>query len=274
MYSYQHRYHAGNAADLHKHIILLALLHTLLKKDSPFCVLDSFAGEGFYDLNSPESKKTKEYESGFSLLKKLKNPPPLIQKLTKLAAGIQETQTYYPGSPYLIYSHLRSQDTGLFLENHPQAYQILTKNFNRYKNIHIHKRDAFEGLLALTPFKETRGLIFIDPSYEVKTEYAKVAEWIPKVYKKCQHIIFQVWYPILKEDYHNTLLHRLRESTIPKMWCTEWHFNTSSSIGIQGSGTIIINPPWQIDHELSENFASLKQTIYPESDWKQFFLNP
>ena len=161
MYSYQHRYHAGNFADLHKHVVLLAILEILQKKDSPFCVLDAFAGEGIYNLNSKESQKNKEYLSGLGEIQKVETLPYFTNELLKLVNDYQidDETLMYPGSPAIIYANLRPQDHAICIENHPQAYMQLRRNFGGKQQIHAHKRDSIEAINALVPFKEKRGLI-------------------------------------------------------------------------------------------------------------------
>src|SRR5438105_4537119 len=117
MFSYIHRYHAGGFADVHKHLVLIALLEALHKKSTPFGVLDTHAGEGFYDLQCEESQKLGEYKQGIAPLQALTNPPPLVSALLALVAG-----SIYPGSPAIIAHYLREQDNAIAVEGHPQAF--------------------------------------------------------------------------------------------------------------------------------------------------------
>jgi 23S rRNA (adenine2030-N6)-methyltransferase len=258
MYSYQHRYHAGNFADLHKHLILLAILESFQKKDTPFCVLDAFAGEGLYDLNSKESQKNQEYLYGISLAKKATTTSHFVQDLLNIARSYQyEDQTFiYPGSPAIIHTKLRLQDRAVFIENHPQAYGMLKKHFNRYKQINIHKRDALEAINALLPFKEKRGLIFIDPSYEVKEEYKIIGEIIQKGYQKFSQGVYMLWYPLLMEARHAVLLQKIQHIGA-NIWNHEWKPKRFKSEGMYGSGVIILNPPWQFEHIIQDDLKFL-----------------
>ncbi len=261
MYSYQHRYHAGSFADLHKHLILLSILENLQQKPAPFCVLDAFAGEGLYDLASKESQKIKEYAHGFGQILQALHPPPLIKKLLEIAAHYpsSEESLIYPGSPALIQHYLREQDRAIFIENHPQAFTVLQNNFGRVRHIHLHKRDAIEGLNALIPFKEKRGLVFIDPSYEVKEEYQTIGALVPKLYAKFPTGIYVIWYPILKEGYHQVLLKALDKAKLEKTWCFEWSpFKNAPTQRMQGSGIFVINPPWKMQSTVQVHFEYLK----------------
>lgn len=270
MYSYQHRYHAGSFADLHKHVILLALLETLQKKDSPFCVLDAFAGEGFYDLNSKESQKNQEFMQGFAQARKASNAPPLVQELLDIAKAYQiEDQTFmYPGSPAIIQAKLRAQDQGIFIENHPHAYKQLKRNFGRVPQMHIHRRDGLEAIQALVPFKEKRGLIFIDPSYEIKEEYKSLCDVIQQAYLKFAQGTYMLWYPLLRERRHVAMLAKLQRALPCKIWRHEMQFRKPDQQqeyeGLYGSGAVVINPPWQLDQTMQANlkfFRSLVKTV-------------
>jgi len=250
MYSYQHRYHAGNFADLHKHIVLLAVLHSLQQKNTPFCVLDAFAGEGIYDLNCNESQKNKEYLHGFAMFKKnlkILNVPYFIQELLKISKKYQNGNQplIYPGSPAIIYSNLRSQDQAIFIENHPQAYTQLKKHFGKQKQIHIHKRDGIEAIKALLPFKEKRGLILIDPSYEVKEEYNTICSLVTQTSMKFSQYIYMIWYPLLQENRHIKLRTELQHVFCNNIWQHEWIPEEINMNSMYGSGIIIINPPYK-----------------------------
>lgn len=259
MYSYQHRYHAGNFADLHKHVVLLAVLGALQKKDTPFCVLDAYAGEGIYDLNAKESQKNKEYLSGFGRIRKELGVPRLVQELLNIAKAYQTADRpfVYPGSPAVIHAKLRPQDQAVFIENHPEAYIQLKKYFGRKPQAHIHKRDAVVAINALVPFKEKRGVVFIDPSYEVKEEYQTIAEMVKRAYLKFPQGIYMIWYPLLQAGRHATLCAELKRS-FQDIWQHEWIAVKSDMEGLYGSGIMIINPPWRLDQMVQDSLRFLQ----------------
>ncbi len=264
MYSYQHRYHAGNFADLHKHIILLAILQFLQQKETSFCILDAFAGEGIYDLHSKESQKNQEYLHGFGKIQQILNVPCLIQELLKIAKKYQiDDQTFiYPGSPAIINANLREQDQAIFIENHPQAYTQLKKHFGQQRQIHIHKRDAMEAINALIPFKEKRGLIFIDPNYEVKEEYNTICSVVKIASLKFSQGIYVIWYPLLQEDRHIELLAGLQNAFNNNIWKHEWIPVNHNMEGLYGSGIVIINPPWQFNMIVQESLQFLQENLH------------
>jgi 23S rRNA (adenine2030-N6)-methyltransferase len=269
MLSYMHRYHAGCFADIHKHLILIAILDHLQKKPSPFGVLDTHAGEGLYDLKSEQSQLNKEYQQGFNIIAEAKNPPALIQKLLDTAKFYQSQMTkgrFYPGSAALIQRALREQDSAIFIEKHPQSYRALERNLGIQKNIHIHARDAYEAMNAFVPLKEKRGLIFIDPSFEVKSEYEQSIDAIIKSYQKFPTGIFAIWYPILNPARHTVILQQLKKSGIEKVWRSEWTpFKNIFQEGILGSGMIVINPPWGLAESVDETLRWMKGSCYPGS---------
>jgi 23S rRNA (adenine2030-N6)-methyltransferase len=275
MYSYQHSYHAGNFADVHKHLVLIAILQYLNKKDTSFGVLDLFAGDGIYDLNSKESQKIKEHILGFAKFTNNPDAPKLIAdylKIVEYYRDIYKLNSLYPGSPAIISSYLREKDSANFIENHPQAYSNLKDNFSRNHNgnIHVHKRDGIAAINGLTPLKEKRGLIFIDPSYEVKEDYVTIMDNVYKSYQKFSNGIYAIWYPILVENYYKKILIAAKKFAVGKIMQFEWspYTVTDVSEGMLGSGIIVINPPWQLDKTLQEAFSYLTKTSFPETKIK------
>jgi 23S rRNA (adenine2030-N6)-methyltransferase len=276
MLSYQHRYHAGCFADIHKHLILVAILQHLQKKESPFGVLDLYAGEGLYDLRSAESQKNGEYRQGFSRLLKKVAMPKLVQAF--LGAVDQynpaEEKRFYPGSPAIINHFLRENDRGIFCELHPQALLALKANFAKVPNCHVHERDANEAMRALLPLKEKRGLIFIDPSYEIKTEYQTIAEKVINIYPQFSQGIYAIWYPLLPTGYHAQLLEAFKAANFPSMWSCEWIADhRKERTGMYGSGMIVINPPWQLDVVIKDTFKSLHENLFVDGKFYQRWLS-
>ncbi|MCS5711702.1 23S rRNA (adenine(2030)-N(6))-methyltransferase RlmJ [Candidatus Berkiella aquae] len=275
MFSYLHRYHAGCFADIHKHLVLLGILQSLQKKATPFCVLDSHAGEGVYDLNSVESRKTAEHLQGIHKLWNIKEPIDLVKDFLEIVGSYNKVgeHRYYPGSPAIMSQMLRSHDVGIFVEKHPQAITAL-RAFSRRQNkkIRVHERDSLEAIKALVPFTEKRGLIFIDPSYEVKTEYVSIIETVQSAYQRFTQGIFAVWYPILTEGYHENLLRQLKKTGIKEIFQCEWSPHPEEPQGMIGSGMVIINSPWQLDVSLENTFKSLNKTLFTHGQYKQGWL--
>lgn len=270
MYSYLHKFHAGNFADVHKHIVLLNLIDYLKIKNNPFCVLDAFAGEGLYDLQSNEAQLNKEFISGFQAVLNLEKPTPLLQSYIDVIRSFNpesDTFRFYPGSPAVSLNQLREHDKLIAIENHPASFKCLQAQFKRAKNIHMHQRDAFEALTALVPFKEKRGLIFVDPSYEVKSEYKSLPLTIEKAHKKMPNAMIAIWYPILNENYHQVLVNTLCAKRFDNIYQCEWIPNPNQTQGLIGSGMIIINHGWNAEAALNQTFNMLNKSIFKDGVW-------
>ncbi|MBS0290504.1 MAG: 23S rRNA (adenine(2030)-N(6))-methyltransferase RlmJ [Proteobacteria bacterium] len=260
MFSYQHRYHAGSFADVHKHIVLVAILSQLLNKAKPFGVLDLYAGEGLYDLTSMESKKNSEFKHGFKRLEALNTPPSLLKNYLDI---IQHYHPFYPGSPAIATHFLRKEDSIICNEGHPQAVANLRQHFKHHPQLHIHQRDAFEAIQGLLPLKEKRGLVFIDPSYEVKNEFKEIANALIEAFNRFKQGIYAIWYPLLSSNQHYVLLNALQASALTKIWYCEWiPFAKNEDKNLHGSGICIANMPWQMDLLLNETFAWLNKQVY------------
>ncbi|CAB1275759.1 23S rRNA (adenine(2030)-N(6))-methyltransferase RlmJ [Candidatus Nitrosacidococcus tergens] len=274
MLSYLHTFHAGNRADIHKHGMVYWLLQQLVKKDKPFTYLDFYAGRGLYDLTSADSLKTMEAKAGIeqiidqSWLNKLQDWQDLLKVLNP-----EGRIRYYPGSSWLASQLLRTEDKGQFCELHPTEYQALRKNFANNPNLYIHQRDAHEALLGLLPPHPKRGLAFIDPSYEVKEEYRKLADLISKAYEKWSVGRYMLWYPLLATtDYHQAMVKKLAK--LPR-WCqSEWQWaNPNDVTGLYGSGILLINPPWGISAFCQAWHSQLKRW-FPHSQTRFKEQNP
>lgn len=254
MLSYQHIYHAGNFADVHKHSVLCLLLEALSAKEKPFFVLDAFAGRGGYELDSSEAGKTGEYHLGIERLWGEQNPPSLLNcYLDGVAefngADRSSALTRYPGSPWLIRHLLRQQDRMALCELHPAEFEALRVMIHSERRVQLFKRDAMEGIRGMLPPKERRGLLLVDPSYESKQEYQTIPEAVIQTYKHWREGTYAIWYPILSAANHEKLLAALKRSGIRKI------LNCSLAIdgerdGMFGTGMVVINPPWKVKEQV------------------------
>lgn len=271
MHSYLHKFHAGNFADVHKHIALIGLIDYLKKKDKPFGVLDAYAGEGLYHLKSKESQLNKEHVKGSQTLLSLKKVSEPLQSYVQLIKQYAEDQSY-PGSPVIIDHLLREDDRLQCVENHTSSFKQLKLNLGRHPKITLHQRDALEAMHALLPFKEKRGLVLVDPSYEMKSDYHNVAESVIRAYEKMPNAVFLIWYPILKEERHIQLIKALKKSSINDLWVCEWEPFPNPTHGLLGSGLAVINQGWQFDKTLNRAFFELKNKVYPKAVWRHKVL--
>lgn len=271
MLSYQHQYHAGNFADIHKHLGFIAALMLLHKKDKPISVIDTHAGNGHYDLTDSAAQQTQEAQHGIQSLWQHLSGNTTNQTISTYQRIIRQRNNpengsalrYYPGSPVIALALAREQDDWTGFELHPQAHQALTQSLKAINKRHqIHQRDAFEGLLATLPQSHPRTVVIMDPSYEIKADYEQIPKVIRKTLQTKRQSIILLWYPILSANQHEHMIRALSDDLLPDQECliSEWQPDSvqpQDSIGMKGSGLAIINPPWQLDETLSDIAAIL-----------------
>ena len=268
MLSYQHEYHAGNFADVHKHLCLRVLFESLLKKEKPFCYVDCHAGAGIHDLASAQAQTTAEFAGGIGKLWRRFEATDL-HSLSAYLAGVASLNNsgvlrHYPGSPELARQWLRPQDRALLLELHPQAQQALKKNFRSDTRISVHNRDCYEGLVALVPPPIRRGLVLLYPSYELKNEYRDLVALVVAAHKRWGNAIYAIWYPLLPAARHNELVKALANSGLHNILLSELLVKEiDESGGMYGSGMAIVNPPWQTDSALQTLLPVVANLLAP-----------
>ncbi|NNU16892.1 23S rRNA (adenine(2030)-N(6))-methyltransferase RlmJ [Parvularcula sp. ZS-1/3] len=248
MLSYQHAYHAGNAADVHKHFVLAELLRLLTKKDRGVSYLETHAGRGLYDLTSEEAQKTGEAALGIDRVEGLEGTP-IGDALEQVRA--QHGETAYPGSPLIASSLLREQDKIALMEMHPQEHRALRRAM-KGSGAAVHNRDAYEGAKALTPMDPRRGLVLIDPPYELKDEYGRAAKLAMTIHKRWPEAAIMVWYPILDAGRHAELLSGMAEG---EPLVSEVSFPPKDGRGMKGSGLAIIGAPYGADEAIARAIA-------------------
>ncbi|PZQ49698.1 MAG: 23S rRNA (adenine(2030)-N(6))-methyltransferase RlmJ [Rhodovulum sulfidophilum] len=252
MLSYQHGYHAGNAADLHKHIVLAELLASLTRKPRGITYVETHAGRGIYDLAAPEALKTGEAARGIDRIA----PDPATPYGAALGlARERHGPRAYPGSPVIARTLLRAQDRLELMELHPAEHAALGAALAG-GGVAIHRRDGREGVLALAPFKPRRGLVLVDPSYEIKSEYAETAAFVRRLVAKWPEAAVLIWYPILPAGRHAELLDGLAD--LPLRY-DEARFAERPERGMTGSGLVLINGP----HGSETAFAAARRLAAP-----------
>ena len=256
MLSYQHAYHAGNLADVHKHALLAWVLDYLTGKPKPLSYIETHAGRGLYQLDGAEAQKTGEAAKGIALAEGWFAPD---HPYARALAHVRDTHgpAAYPGSP-LIASHLlRAEDTLHLAELHPQEHAALSR---AVPGAHVHKRDGLEMVLAITPPTPRRGLCLMDPSYEVKEDYAALPVTIGHLARKWPVGVILLWYPILTEAPHRPMIAALR-ARHPEAMVHEVRFPPArEGHRMIGSGMFVINPPYGMDGtaaDLSARFDTL-----------------
>ena len=303
MLSYQHAFHAGNHADLLKHFVLSFVLDSLNKKDKPYTFFDSHSGSGLYDLYDNRSLKTGEAQKGILSLLKLhlqeqtiNNPD--FESYLKLVKNFTD-KNYYPGSPLIEFSKMRSQDFLILSELHPQEIENLRKNIkkagseNPDKNpekianpsVQIHNRSGWEMLKALTPPKTKRGGVLIDPSYEEAADYSDALSTILAVHKKWSNGIILLWHPLLahrselietmideitfgvKTQNENTEVLRLElivndKAAHKEVALAQNAAENENTPRLYGSGMLVINAPWKLKESAEVVIDYLQSVFY------------
>ena len=265
MLSYQHSYHAGCFADVLKHVTLSLLLQYMKKKDAAFFYLDTHAGRGVYDLNHPHALKTGESSKGISLLweQRAHLPEiftPYLQSIEQMNHKDATSARHYPGSPALAISLLREIDRATFCELHPYEHTILSHIPRNARKVFSSHSDGLEQLSAALPPREKRGLIFIDPSYEIKQDYKTVPQKIKQAVNRFAAGTFCVWYPIFNDHQpHMQLLRGLNAIGASKTLNISQKLKKTPAHGMIGSGLWIINPPFVLKSQLEIALKTLNR---------------
>ncbi|WP_017686458.1 23S rRNA (adenine(2030)-N(6))-methyltransferase RlmJ [Vibrio cholerae] len=266
MLSYRHSFHAGNHADVLKHIVQSLILNSLQQKEKPFVYHDTHSGVGRYDLTHEWSEKTGEYKQGIARVWQQDNIPAeldsYLDAIRQLNQG--ETLRYYPGSPRVARAHLREQDRMVLTELHPSDYPLLEQEFHRDRQVSIYKEDGFARLKASLPPQERRGLVLIDPPYELAKEFRDVVRAIAQSYKRWATGIYAIWYPVVNRCDIDDMLEGLQGLEIRKILQIELGVAPDTNErGMTASGMIVINPPWTLESQMQTILPFLKQAIAP-----------
>jgi len=248
MLSYQHIYHAGCLADVHKHALISCVLNRLIQKPKPLTYMETHAGRGIYDLTAPESLKTEEAQAGINRAQS-ENWFPSDHPYMFALRDTQKRHGFniYPGSPAIARYFLRETDSIHLMELHPQEYIALKQAIPQ---AHIHHRDGYEGVLALSPPTPRRGVVLIDPSYEVKSEYTDIPDFLAKLHRKWAQAVIMVWYPILPDNRHQPMLDSIRNMVLNNTTVHEVRFRQPPT-AMLGSGMILINTPFGFDKDMA-----------------------
>ncbi|WP_428771959.1 23S rRNA (adenine(2030)-N(6))-methyltransferase RlmJ [Vibrio sp.] len=266
MLSYRHSFHAGNHADVIKHIVQSLILEALKQKDKPFVYHDTHSGVGRYDLTHEWSEKTGEYKQGIGRIWQQTETPAELEgylaSVRQLNNG--ETLRYYPGSPRVARAQIRPQDRMVLTELHPSDYPLLEQEFHRDHQVSIYKKDGFAQLKASLPPKERRGLVLIDPPYELAREYRDVVTAIAQSYKRWATGIYAIWYPVVNRCDIDDMIEGLQGLGIRKILQIELGVAADNNErGMTASGMIVINPPWKLESQMQTVLPFLQQSIAP-----------
>jgi len=258
MLSYQHSFHAGNMADVHKHAMLSWMLSYLTRKDKPLTYMETHAGRALYDLGDSAALKTGEAAQGIAKARQwFATDHPYAVALDAVAAS--HGPNAYPGSPLVAAHLLRASDPLFLSELHPQEFAALQTVMKPHRAICQH-RDGWEMALSQCPPDPRRGILLIDPSFEVKSDYETIPKTIGQIHRKWGVGVIVLWYPILTDAPHTAMIHHLKQDH-PEALSHEVRFPPARpGHRMVGSGLFVINPPYGLEKEaasLSARFANL-----------------
>jgi 23S rRNA (adenine2030-N6)-methyltransferase len=258
MLSYQHGYHAGNFADVHKHTALCLLLDHFASNKKIVTYLDSHAGRGFYDLNGEQSEKTSEWKDGFGKLTDQSVTTKGLKLYTQAVAHFQEshTATSYPGSPALTQLLMQDNHHGVFFELHPAEFECLKENLGSDKRLRIVYKDVQNHLADFMPNRTQDGLLLIDPSYEIKDDYTTIAKLTTFAHKRWKAAVIMIWYPMLPEKRHEDLKANLKGATFYEL------IGPMKERGMYGTGLAVINAPEGFDGTFVEAADEMKAILF------------
>ncbi|MCQ4159839.1 23S rRNA (adenine(2030)-N(6))-methyltransferase RlmJ [Roseomonas sp. GC11] len=257
--NYRHAFHAGNFADCMKHALIVALVRRLAMKDTPFRVLDTHAGIGAYDLTGSEAERTGEWKRGVGRLLDIEEGPLADWLDLVRRAGFPPR---YPGSPALVRMLLRPRDRLVLCELHEEDSATLRTLFRGDPQTAVHKRDAWEALTALTPFAEKRGLVLVDPPFELEGEFTRMAEALETLAHRFRAGVQAHWYPIKHRAPVRAFHTAIQESGVRDVLaCEMWLREPTDPQRLNGCGLVVVNPPWKFEEEARAILAALLEHL-------------
>ena len=269
--NYRHAYHAGNFADVLKHVVLMMLIEHLKKKPAPFFYLDTHAGRGLYDLSEAQAQRSGEYKNGVGrVLETARSSLPAevtaYVDLVRQSAGKGHSAiTAYPGSPLIVARMRRPTDRLVLMETQPREAAALQAALGREKLVSVLESDGYAALKAHLPPRENRGLVLIDPPYESDLEFNRVLAGIELTHERWPAGTCCIWYP-LTDRAGPVRFHRdLERSGVRKVLDVQLSvLPADTQLGMAGAGLVIVNPPWLLDERLGELLPKLHALLSPE----------
>lgn len=263
MLSYRHGYHAGNHGDVLKHWVQVLCLQYLKQKDKPFFYIDTHSGAGSYSLAGAFAKKTGEAEGGIVKLWQQKKLPPGLADYVQVVKSVNKDKLFvYPGSPCIAAAMMRRGDRLRLVEMHGSDVVSLRKLMDKDRRVQIIEGDGFQQIKALLPPAARRGLVLMDPSYEIKSDYPQVITALNEGIKRFANGIYLVWYPLI-----NSVAAQRYSEQLQKIPCESW-LNVKLTLsrppeghGMYGSGVFVINPPWTLREQLEKGLPELTQIL-------------
>ena len=268
--NYRHHYHAGNFADVMKHAALVRIVDLLQRKQKGFLAVDTHSGRGSYDLSAAETgtslARSPEWPSGVGRLwSAVDLPAPLLGYLERVRAYDRaqgsdgRAPRFYPGSPILLGQMVREQDRLVLFERHPdECAQLMRCVVGR--RVRVEEADGYSAAAALFPPRERRGFMLIDPPFEDRDEWARIARCVGTALERFPSAVIAVWYPISERADRGTFLDHWAGGVLPPTLQTELIVDPAGA-GLRGCGLLVFNPPWGLDGELREVMTYLARAL-------------
>jgi 23S rRNA (adenine2030-N6)-methyltransferase len=263
--NYRHAYHAGNHADVLKHVVLSRLLVRMEKPGKPMAFLDTHAGVGVYDLMSVEAGKTLEWQAGVGLMGDIFDSAveALLEPYRRVRSKyLAKDALHYPGSPAFAAALSGAGDRLIFNELHPIDHKLLEQEFGGDKRVQVMIKDASEAVRSRLPFLERRGVVLVDPAFEVADETVRTVRLLKHALKRMPSVVLMLWYPLKGSVFAQNLVDAVMEAKPPNLLQAEMQVREAfDGGGLAGSGLLIVNAPWQLDHDLQILVPALAERL-------------
>ena len=268
MLSYRHAFHAGNFADVLKHSVLSLVLDYMTRKEKGFCYIDSHSGAGMYQLADAYAQKTGEYKDGIAKIINDEDAPESLEPYLSLIKSLNLSHDksseleVYPGSPGIAKAFVRRQASSHLFELHSTDIQHLEDFCQRWRKVFVKQSDGYKGVLGLLPPPSRRGVVLIDPPYELKEDYQKAVKTIIKAYSKFSTGTYILWYPVVKRELVEEMQQAFKASAVKNVLQVEFCMAADTDeYGMTGTGLFIVNPPWQLTTQLEEILPYMKTKL-------------
>ena len=271
--NYRHAFHAGNHADVLKHLVLSRILALMAKKDAPYAYLDSHAGIGLYDLRGDQASRTGEWLEGIQRVWQADDVPALFDDYLGVIRAINPDGQlrYYPGSPEVARELSREQDRLQLNEKHPEDGLLLKANMKYDRRVAVHLGEGWHVPRALLPTEQKRAVLLIDPPFEQADELQRCAQAMKESIARMRQAVVAIWYPIKDQRQLKRFYQDLQGTGAPKLLRIELlvHAADNADVGLNGSGLAIANPPWGLEDELRAVLPWLGQNLgQTQGGWK------
>lgn len=271
--NYRHHYHAGNYADVFKHLVLVRLVRAMQRKEKGFLYLDTHAGRGGYDLTVapvlPDGReRAPEWPAGIGRLVGRTGLHPgideylaLVEQYNVRKGTTGQSPGHYPGSPWIVELLARPQDRLVLCELREDDAEALEYEFGRTERVTVRTMDGYTALKALLPPPERRALVLIDPPFEAKDEFAAVLTGLREALRRFPGGTYAVWYPVTERARADEFHKAVRELAVPALAAEQAVAGDSSAVRMKGCGLVILNPPWKISEELTALLPKLAEAL-------------